>query len=78
MKELKRNSAVGLDEIPPSYLKDIAFVIAKPLTHIIDCSLISGIFPAELARAKVTPIFKSSSKESFDNYRPISVLPAIS
>ena len=67
LRGLKRNSAVGLDEIPPSYLKDIAFVIAKPLTHIINCSLISGIFPAELAKAKVTPIFKSGKKENFDN-----------
>ena len=78
LRKLKRNSAVGLDQIPSSFLKDTAFVIAKPLTHIINCSLRNGEFPNTLARAKVTPIFKSGSKQLFDNYRPISVLPAIS
>ena len=78
LKKLKRNCAVGIDEIPASFLKDTAFVIAKPLAYIINISLISGVFPADLSKAKVAPIFKSSSKESFDNYRPISVLPGIS
>ena len=78
LKGLKRKCAVGLDEISASFLKDTAFVIAKPLAHVINLSLKHGIFPAHLSKAKVTPIFKSGNKESFDNYRPISVLSAIS
>ena len=78
LKGLKRSCAVGLDEIPASFLKDTAYVISKPLAHIINCSLKCGIFPPDLSIAKVAPIYKSGSKDSFDNYRPISVLPAIS
>ena len=29
-----------------------------------------GVFPRELTLARVIPIYKSSSKQSFSNYRP--------
>ena len=37
-------------------------------------SLMEGIFPSELKRAKVVPIFKSGESDKVLNYRPISVL----
>ena len=46
LKNLKRNSATGHDDIPPSFLKDTAYVIVKPLTHVINCSLKNGIIPS--------------------------------
>ena len=78
LKHLKRKCAVGLDDIPSSFLKDTAYVIAKPLTHIINCSLRNGTVPDSFKHAKVTPIFKSGAQDILDNYRPISVLPTVS
>ena len=78
LKNLKRSCAVGLDEIPGSFLRDIAYVIAKPLTHIINCSLKNASVPSDFKSSKVVPIFKTGQKDNFDNYRPISVLPAVS
>ena len=78
LQKLKRKCAVGLDDIPASFLKDTKFVITKPLTHIINCSLKTGFLPSHFKLAKVVPIYKSGMKGSFDNYRPISVLPAVS
>ena len=78
LKKLNRKSAMGLDEIPPLFLKDTAYVISKPLAHIINCSLMSGVVPNDFKRARVVPVYKSSAHDNFDNYRPISVLPAIS
>jgi len=59
-----------------TFLKN--YVITKPLCYIINLSLQTGLFPSDLKAARVTPIFKSGQKDSFDNYRPISILPALS
>eukprot|EP00795_Rhopilema_esculentum_P006635 gene6635-12175_t len=67
----------GLDNLPSCYLKDIAYVLAKPLTHVINLSLQSGTFPTDLKKARVAPIHKSGARNVFDNYIPISVLPVI-
>lgn len=37
-----------------------------------------GIFPSYLKTAKILPIFKKNDNTILDNYRPISILPAIS
>ena len=53
-------------------------IIAMPLSHIINCSLISGIVPSKLKIAKVIPIFKNGHRKDMYNYRPISVLSCFS
>ena len=45
LKKLNRKSAICLHKIPPLLLKDTAYVFSKPLSHIIDCSLMSGVVP---------------------------------
>ena len=69
---------MGLDEIPPLFLKDTAYVISKPLAHITNCSLMIGVVPNDFKRARVVPVHKSSAHDNFENYRLISVLPTIS
>ena len=78
LNSLKRNKASGLDDLPPGLLKDAARVISKPLNHIINLSLQTGIIPSDWKVAKVTPIYKSGAKTKTDNYRPISILPILS
>ena len=50
----------------------------KPLTLIINQSLLSGNFPDLLKVAKVVPLFKKGDSLIVDNYRPMSLLPSIS
>ena len=69
---------MGLDEIPPLFLKDTGYIISKLLARIMNCSLLSGVVPNDFKRARVIPVYKSSAHDNFDNYQPISVLPAIS
>ena len=38
----------------------------------------SGVVPSDFKTARVVPVYKSGAHDNFDNYRPISVLPAIS
>ena len=52
--------------------------IAPILAHLINKSLSTGIFLTSEKIAKVIPAYKSESKSSMNNYRPISVLPIMS
>ena len=53
-------------------------MIATPLTHLINLSLTTNVFPADWKIAKIIPIYKSGSRSNLDNYRPISILPVLS
>ena len=68
----------GHDGLSLNFLKDIKLELAKSITLIINQSLNTGIFPDKLKIAKITPIHKQNDKTRIDNYRPISLLPAIS
>ena len=77
-KDLKPKKSSGHDELSIALLKNISHNISAPLTQIINQSLTTGIFPAELKIAIVTPIIKKGDKQLFENYRPISLIPALS
>ncbi len=49
------------------------------LTHIINTSLLTGIFPTAFNQARVTPLLKKPTLNTFllENYRPVSLLPFI-
>ena len=74
---LKKSSA-GWDDTRANVIKGIKSTIVTPLTHVCNISLRSGIFPEELKKANVVPIFKSGDDGMFCNYRPVSVLPVFS
>jgi len=67
-----------LDGIPARFIVDSADVIAYPLAHVINLSLIQGIVPDELKAARVVPLFKKSDKTKVENYRPVSILAVFS
>ena len=59
-------------------MKYLEPIIKKPLTTIINQSLTTGIFPNKLKIAKIIPVHKKEFIYLIQNYRPISLLPAIS
>ena len=77
LKSLRVNKGAGLDNIPPRLLKAAADIIAPTLTYIFNLSLSKGVFPQDFKVAKVSPLFKSGSRDQVENYRPISVLPIV-
>ena len=78
IKKLKSKSSYGHDGLSSIQLKYISDDIVTVLTHIINQSLCTGIFPLTLKIAKISPIFKKGDPHLTDNYRPISLLPVMS
>ena len=75
---ISASKATGLDKIPAKILKIAAPVIAQSLTNLFNYSIQTEIFPTEWKVVKIIPLHKSGPKNLADNYRPISILSAIS
>ena len=76
--KLKGKSSSGADNISSKLLKKILPIIIIPLCHLFNLSLQTGYIPDQLKIAKVIPVYKSSDKHMFTNYRPISLLSSFS
>jgi len=64
---------MGLDEIHPRVLRELAEVIAEPLSIIYQRSLLMGTVPEDWRLACVTSIYKKGCREDPGNYRPVSL-----
>ena len=77
-KNFKPKTSSGQDGISMYLLKGLVTSLSVPLALIVNQSLTTGIFPDKLKIAKVLPLYKKDDNSLLDNYRPISLLPAIS
>ncbi len=68
-----------LDPIPSHLLQAISPALLPALTHIINTSLLTGIFSTAFKQAQVTPLLKKPTLNTslLENYRPVSLLPFI-
>ena len=70
--------ARGYDEISIRTIKENKLSLVPVLTHLINLTIKSSEFPDCLKIARVTPLFKKGDVSDPNNYRPISILPALS
>ena len=73
LKGLNPNKACGPDKLPPTLLKNLAGVLAKPLTAIFQSSVDQGYVPEQWKKALVSPIYKKGDRHTAANYRPVSL-----
>ena len=78
INSLKSNKADGHDDILPYFLKISGYIIALPLSLIVNCCITAGIFPSKLKLAQVVPVYKKGPTDQLTNYRPISLFPSVS
>lgn len=75
---LKDKCAVGIDLISGKIVKRYVNLLTSPMTHICNLSIATGVFPELFKIALIKPVYKAGEKHSVNNYRPISILPALS
>ena len=78
INQLSDSTAVGIDGISPRVLKAAIKPLSILIAKLINKSLDTGIFPDQLKIARVSPIYKAGGMTDPGNYRPISVLSAVS
>lgn len=78
ISNLQSKCSTGYDEISTKLLKLIGKEIAQNITITFNLSLKSCKFPDVMKIAKVIPLHKKGDNTQFNNYRPVSLLPAFS
>jgi len=78
ISRLAPKTSCGTDGLSVKFVKEIKDIIVLPLTTLVNQSFQTGIFPTKLKCAKIIPVHKKDDIHKIDNYRPISILPALS
>ena len=75
---LIESKATPIDSIPAKIVKQNYDIIGPKILNDFNQSIMSGIFPMNLKLADLSPVFKATDKHDKENYRPVSILPALS
>jgi hypothetical protein len=78
IKNLANKKSMGTDQVNAFLLKLSLPYIVESLTHVYNLCLRTNTFPDAWKCAKVVPLPKSSDTTELNNYRPISILSALS
>nr|VZI48068.1 unnamed protein product [Spirometra erinaceieuropaei] len=70
---LKESISPGHDAIPAKLPRELAPEISESLALIFQTSFLTGHLSSDWKSATITPLFKSGSRASANNYRPVSL-----
>ena len=64
--------------VPPMYLKENFDICGDVITDLVNSCIKNCDFPSKLKLADITPVHKMGEMICQKNYRPVSILPALS
>ena len=75
---LNLSKASPKDSLPAKIIKDNCDIFAQKLYIDFNASIKSGTYPNNMKLADITPSYKKGDHTNKENYRPVSILPALS
>jgi hypothetical protein len=79
LKQIKPKATKDIYEVPTNILHQLPPSFIDVLCHTMNQCLKNGSYPQTLKKIKVVPVYKGKGpKTDFKNYRPISIIPALS
>ena len=79
IKNLKNSKSCGLDHIDTYVLKIARKEIVPAVTHLVNLSIGSGVFPSSFKISKIAPLYKSKGDRlDPSSYRPVALLSTVS
>jgi hypothetical protein len=78
LKNINSNKSTGYDDIPGKLLRIAHNELAMPLTYLLNSCICHSVFPDTMKPAEVSPVFKKSDRLCKKNFRPVSILTALS
>ena len=78
ISNLSNSTSFGLDELDTYIIKLIKDQITPTLTHIINLSLKTQVYPEQWKDSKVIPLHKKDDMLNPKNYRPVAIIPILS
>ena len=78
LSSLKLNKSLEYDEINFNVVRKCFGELFKPLKHVLNLSIESGVLPDKLKISRASPVHKAGDNSDLTNYRSIPVLPYFS
>ena len=75
---LRSDCSTGVDQIPVKYVKQVGDFPTGPLAHIINVCISNSQFPRIWKTARISPVPEVDNPKQDADYRPVSILFALS
>ena len=75
---LNKSKVSPNNSIPPKIIQENLDIFIPRIHADFNFSMSSGEFPSNQKNADVSPVFKKGDRPEISNYRPVSILPALS